>query len=353
MRFPDEILTSARPVIPSNGLVSGITDAGHQARMARPPERPAFAKAARGLAEARSAEAEAGHGAPASDGDGGSGGAKPPGLKDDALTNIRIAALLVVLAVVPALAQDSSHDQNRDKWQKVDEIFAAMGVKPGAVVGDIGAGGGYFTSRLSRAVGDTGRVYAVDVGADAIRRLGTRVTSEGLKNVEVVHGAASDPKLPPATLDAALIVNAYHEMNEHKAMLTALKAALKPDGRLVIVEPISGSRRSSARNDQTRNHEIGIGFVMQDARDAGFVEVQAQDPFTKRADAHGDEEWLLVLAPSAASKPASAEIDDWKSPALRIAPEDFKKLAPKRCPHPRCPRSLTAIAGVICQARCS
>ena len=247
--------------------------------------------------------------------------------------NIRIAALLVVIAVVPALAQDSSHDQNRDKWQKVDEIFAAMGVKPGAVVGDIGAGGGYFTSRLSRAVGDTGRVYAVDVGADVIRRLSTRVTSEGLKNVEVVHGAPSDPKLPPATLDAALIVNAYHEMNEHQAMLAALKAALKPSGRLVIVEPISTARRANGRADQTRNHEIGIDFVRQDAREAGFVEVQAEDPFTRRANDHGndhgDDEWILVLTPAAVQRVRANAINDWKSAALRISPEEFKKLVPK------------------------
>jgi predicted methyltransferase len=243
------------------------------------------------------------------------------------LRNIRLAALIFATTLVPAVAQDTSHDQNRDKWQKVDEIFAAMAVKPGAVVADVGAGGGYFTTRLSRAVGETGRVYAVDVGAEVIRRLGTRVTAEGLKNVEIVHGTADDPKLPPATLDAALIVNAYHEMNEHQAMLAALRTALKPGGRLVIVEPISASRRTNARNDQTRNHEIGIEFVMQDARDAGFAEVQAQDPFTKRADAHGDEEWLLVLIPAPVQTGRSAQTDDWKSPALRISVEDFKKLS--------------------------
>jgi predicted methyltransferase len=244
------------------------------------------------------------------------------------LRTIRVAALAIATVVVPALAQDGSHDQNRDKWQKVDEIFAAMGVKAGAVVADVGAGGGYFTTRLSRAVGDTGRVYAVDVNADALGRLRTRLTGEGLTNVELVHGSGNDPKLPPGSLDAALIVNAYHEMNEHQAMLAALKAALKPDGRLVIVEPISASRRKNPRTDQTRNHEIGIEFVKQDAREAGFAEVQVQDPFTKRADAHGDEEWLLVLTPAPVSTGRSSQADDWKSAALRISPEDFKRLAP-------------------------
>jgi predicted methyltransferase len=208
-----------------------------------------------------------------------------------------LAALMVATWLATAGAQNTSHDQGRDQWQKVDEIFAAMGVKPGAVVADVGAGGGYFTAKLSLAVGDTGRVYAVDVGADVIRRLRDRLSSEGLKNVEPVHSSSDDPKLPPASLDAALIVNAYHEMNEHQAILAKLKAALKPSGRLVIVEPISSARRARPRSEQTRNHEIGIDFVIQDAREAGFVQVQAQDPFTRRAGHDGDEEWLLVLSP--------------------------------------------------------
>ena len=270
------------------------------------------------------------------------------------LKPIQIAVLVLAAVVAPAYAQNSANEQRRDQWQKVDDIFLAMGVRPGAVVADVGAGGGYFTTRLSRAVGDAGRVYAVDIGADVIRRLRDRVSAEGLKNVEPVQGTADDPKLPPATLDAALIVNAYHEMKEHQAMLAKLKTALKPDGRLVIVEPISASRRSGSREQQTRNHEIGVDYVMQDAHEAGFARLQIQDPFTKRSDGHGDEEWLLVLTPAPAStqtdprdaagtasltearereggereREQADRKDEWKSPALRITPEEFKRLRP-------------------------
>lgn len=238
--------------------------------------------------------------------------------------NVRLAALVLASVTAPLLAQDAAHEQRRDGWQKSEEIFAAMGIKPGAVVADVGAGGGYFTTRLSRAVTEQGRVYAVDVGADVVRRLRNRVSAEGLSNVEVVHGTADDPNLPAASLDAALIVNAYHEMSEHRAMLARLKAALKPTGRLVIVEPISAARRGRPREEQTRNHEIGIEHVMQDAREAGFAGVQVQDPFTKRSNGHGDE-WLLVLTPAAAPAEPAAP-NDWKSPSLRITPEDFKRL---------------------------
>ena len=248
------------------------------------------------------------------------------------IRHIRFAAVLLFTVVVPALAQDTAHEQRRDDWQKVDEIFAAMGVRPGAVVADVGAGGGYFTTRLARAVGESGRVYAVDIGADVIRRLRSRVASEGLQNVELIQSTTDDPKLPAGSLDAALIVNAYHEMTEHQAMLTKLKAALKPTGRLVIVEPISPSRRSKTRDQQTKNHEIGMDFVMQDAKEAGFTQLQARDPFTKRVQGHGDEEWLLVLAPAPAETESpgpvqQSENEDWKSPALRITPEEFKRLS--------------------------
>ena len=249
---------------------------------------------------------------------------------------VRWIAPLVWLAAfaAPALAQDdrsrTSSESRRDQWQKVDEIFAAMAVTSGAVVADVGAGDGYFTSRLSRAVGDSGRVYAIDIKASVVDRLRRRVSEEGLSNVDVVQGTADDPRLPAATFDAALIVNAYHEMTEHQAILAKLKAALKPGGRLVIVEPVSTSYRNSSRDEQTRRHEIAVDFVRQDARDAGFVQVRLEDPFLKRRDAGGDDEWLLVLTPKTADTEVSAILssrnDAWKAPELRISVENFKRL---------------------------
>jgi predicted methyltransferase len=280
-----------------------------------------------------------------------------------------IAAMVATAIAAPAFAGQSgpgSHGEGqREGWQKVGEIFQAMQVEPGALVADIGAGDGFFTKRLSEAVGAQGRVFAVDIGADALRRLRTRVAEEGLANVEVVEGAVDDPRLPAGSIDAALIVNAYHEMTEHQAMLAKIKAALKPGGRLVIVEPISGSRRNGRREEQTRNHEIGVDFVREDARAAGFTQVLLQDPFTTRA--HGnDEEWMLVLTPAAAAAAAagdagrrgnteatghrgntgetqgdwasgppqasdasqvfSSKNEEWKAPELRISVDEFKRL---------------------------
>lgn len=207
---------------------------------------------------------------------------------------------LVQPAGEPALAQGSSgrrdQESRREEQQRVPDVLKAMGVAPGAVVADIGAGQGFYTVRLARAVGETGRVYAVDVSAQALRSLRARVKEESLSNVEVIEGEPADPKLPEATLDAALIVNAYHEMKDGEAILTQIHRALKPGGRLVILEPISPGRRDATREEQTKQHEIAPEFVKMDAEGAGFAVVSLQDPFSNH-HGHGNE-YLLVLTPA-------------------------------------------------------
>jgi predicted methyltransferase/rhodanese-related sulfurtransferase len=245
----------------------------------------------------------------------------------------RLTVIVALLApALPVLAQGAApHNENtRETWQKVDDIFAAMVVKPGAVVADVGAGGGFFTSRLSKAVGASGRVLAVDIGASALERLRTRVTNEGLANVEVIEGAADDPRLPAGSVDAILIVNAYHEMTEYPAMLARMKAALKPDGRLVIVEPITDGRRDKPRNEQTRNHEISADYVRDDLQSAGFSQLQFEDRFTARPNGHG-QEWMLVASPATAASAAASlwtasKHADWQAANLRISMDEYLRL---------------------------
>ena len=141
---------------------------------------------------------------------------------------------------------------------------------------------------------------STEVSTRALRNLNQRVTDEQLSNVEVIEGAADDPKLPAGALDAVLIVNAYHEMNEHHAMLTKIKAALKPDGRLVILEPISPKLRERDRAEQTRQHEIAPALVQDDAKAAGFSVVELLDPFSNH-HGHSGSEYLLVLTPDPAA----------------------------------------------------
>jgi ubiquinone/menaquinone biosynthesis C-methylase UbiE len=191
--------------------------------------------------------------------------------------------------------QDEAGETQREREQRLDDVFKALEIRAGAVVADVGAGRGFYTVRLARAVGDTGKVYAIDISSSALRDLRKRVEREGIGNVDVVEGAADNPRLPDAALDAVLIVNAYHEMTEHQAMLEGIRRALKPTGRLVILEPISSSRRTSPRRAQTSQHEISPEFVLADAREAGFSLASLEEQFARRSG--HETEWLMVLTP--------------------------------------------------------
>ena len=191
--------------------------------------------------------------------------------------------------------QDDAREAQREREQRMDDVFKALDIRTGAVVADVGAGRGFYTVRLARAVGEGGKVYAIDISSSALRDLRRRVEREGFYNVDVIEGAADNPRLPDAALDAVLIVNAYHEMTEHQAMLEGIRRALKPTGRLVILEPISPSRRTSPRRDQTAQHEISPELVLADVRKAGFTLASLEEAFARRSG--HETEWLMVLTP--------------------------------------------------------
>src|SRR5512140_1203298 len=104
----------------------------------------------------------------------------------------------------------SLEDPARDAYQKPDEVMKALALRPGEVVADIGSGSGYFSVRFARAVGDTGRVYAVDVSPDMIRFLNRRVRDAGLRNVVTVLSDPDDPLLPDRSVDRFVIVDTWH-----------------------------------------------------------------------------------------------------------------------------------------------
>jgi arsenite methyltransferase len=127
-------------------------------------------------------------------------------------------------------------DPKRDEWQKPDAVIQALSFKEGQVVADIGAGSGYFTLRLARAVGQKGRVFAVDVDEGMLDYLHQRLDKEKIQNVQVLHVPAHDPLLIDGSLDLAFVCNTYHHLEARDVYLRKLRKALKPGGRLVIVD---------------------------------------------------------------------------------------------------------------------
>jgi ubiquinone/menaquinone biosynthesis C-methylase UbiE len=125
---------------------------------------------------------------------------------------------------------------DRDSWQKPDQVMDALRIGEGSVVTDLGAGGGWFTVRLARRVGPNGIVFAQDVQPQMLDSIRRRVDREGFRNVRYVRGEPTDPKLRADTpLDAVLIVDAYHEFSDPISLLRGLRAAIKPSGRIGIV----------------------------------------------------------------------------------------------------------------------
>lgn len=125
---------------------------------------------------------------------------------------------------------------DRDYWQKPSQIMDALGIAERSVVADVGAGSGWFTVRLARRVGPNGIVYAQDIQPQMIQAIERRVKREGLRNVRPILGTTDDQRLPPAAIDAVLIVDVIHEVEKRVSLLRQVARALRPQGRIGIVD---------------------------------------------------------------------------------------------------------------------
>ena len=124
----------------------------------------------------------------------------------------------------------------REFEEQPSKAIRALGIKPGQVVADVGAGSGYYTVRLAKQVGPNGQVYATDVQPEMIVHLQRRLERERIENVELVQSTEVNPRLPEGRFDLILMVDVYHELSRPQEVLRKLRTALKPDGRLVLIE---------------------------------------------------------------------------------------------------------------------
>ncbi|KYF67022.1 class I SAM-dependent methyltransferase [Sorangium cellulosum] len=161
----------------------------------------------------------------------------------------------------------------RDAWQKPAEVVAAMRIAPGMRVADLGAGTGYFLPHLSRAVGPTGAVVGLDIERDMVRYMTERASRERLANVTARQVGPADPGLDPGSVDRILVVNTWHHIPDRPAYAAKLRAALRPDGAVVVVD-----FTDTARHGPPKEHRIAPEAVAAELRAGGLSpEVVAED----------------------------------------------------------------------------
>jgi ubiquinone/menaquinone biosynthesis C-methylase UbiE len=160
------------------------------------------------------------------------------------MINKRILALTVCLAGAVAVVAPAQHDgDNPDAWeerhnayQPPDQVLDAMGIKPGMIIAEVGAGRGRYVAHMSKRIGGSGKIYANDIDEDKLEYLRVRCERDGMDNVEVVLGDVTDPRLPEGEMDLVYMINTYHHVEKPVDLLEKIKPSLKPDGILVIIE---------------------------------------------------------------------------------------------------------------------
>ena len=217
---------------------------------------------------------------------------------------ILLAVALLAALAGPASAQPAGHgggharygnpedldryierlqDPERDSWQHPERVMEALALREGQTACDLGAGPGYFTLRLARAVGPAGRVYAVDVEPRILDALRGALEGAGVRNVTPVLGLAGDPLLPPASCDLILIVNTYHHFPDPPGYLERLESALAPGGRIANLD-----FREDAEHGP--RHRIPRAEFLEQARSAGYV-LDREEEFLP-------QQYFLVLRPA-------------------------------------------------------
>ncbi len=200
--------------------------------------------------------------------------------------SLAIATLLVVTLVggCTSWKRCAYEGSDRDSWQQTSRVVEALAIQPGDRVADLGAGSGYFTVHLARAVGPSGRVYAVDVDAEMNEYLEERLAEEGIENVEVVLGEFEDPLLPDGQIDLLFTSNTYHHLQDRPAYFRRVRADLTAEGRVAVIdfdgtEGLFVKLMGHFTDKQTLLSEMEeAGYRV--ARDHGFLERQSFVEFT-------------------------------------------------------------------------
>jgi ubiquinone/menaquinone biosynthesis C-methylase UbiE len=168
---------------------------------------------------------------------------------------------MVLSAALSATCQSTDA---RDKDHQPEKVMDVAGVAPGMVIGEVGAGHGYFTFWLARRVGPQGKIYANDILSSALAAIRDRCRRENFKNIETILGKVEDPLFPVGALDMVFIVNAFHDLEKPVELLNNLLPSLKPGAQVVIMD------RDPARFRDPHGHFLSKEAVLQEIRLSPF-----------------------------------------------------------------------------------
>ena len=173
---------------------------------------------------------------------------------------------------------------DRDAWQETGRVIATLGVARGDVVADLGAGGGYFAFPLAQAVGAVGRVHAIDVDPGMVEYLREESVKRGLSQLVAVQASEDDPNLPEGGVDLLFTCNTYHHLGDRVAYFARLRPAIRPGGRLAVIEYRPG------QGFLLGGHATGADVIRSELEQAGFV-LDAEHEFLERQS-------FLVFSPA-------------------------------------------------------
>jgi len=170
----------------------------------------------------------------------------------DVVFLVLVLSTVILLCLAAPRIEAQYRSPTRDRIEQPEKVMEVTGVRPGMVIGEVGAGRGYFTFWLARGVGETGKVYANDIDRSALSAIERTCAEEKVVNIETVLGTVDDPRFPPASLDMVFIVNAFHDLERPVELLANLLPSLKPGAVVVIMETDPDKVSDRGRHFMTR-----------------------------------------------------------------------------------------------------
>jgi ubiquinone/menaquinone biosynthesis C-methylase UbiE len=190
-----------------------------------------------------------------------------------------ICTVLEFSSIADCLPRQDEWEARHNAYQPPQAVMDALGVAPGMIVGEVGAGRGRYAVHMARRVGEEGLVYANDIDETKLRYLEARCTRDGIPNIVTVLGTVTEPNLPAGELDLVYVINTYHHLAEPVALMKNIMPSLKADGVLVIIE------HDPAKYAAAGSHSTRQDILVSQAYEAGYTLVRIET-FLERDNIH-------------------------------------------------------------------